>query len=377
MQGKNISLPMKIKRITLSNWRNVADLSLSFCEDVQLILGKNAQGKTNILEALSLASTMRSFRTNKEQMLIHYGETEAVIELVFEKNQREQTLRIELQEGLPKKVYLDGRHITRTRDAIGLFSSVLFTPDHLMMIKGAPGERREFLDMALCAASPKYTEDLLQYNKALKNRNRLLKSENEALLATLPVWDELLCRYGSSIAAARSAYIRQLSQQAAEEYARIAVGGEKLKLVYINQFAKEERSQQEYYELMLEQLEKKRPRDIENQSTGMGIHKDDMLALLAGKSAKYFGSQGQIRSCVLAVKMAEAALIYRQSGIRPVILLDDILSELDEGRQEYILQHTFKNQCIVTACEPDKLQRFAENSIYIKGGKRDVSPSGQ
>lgn len=367
---------MKIKSLALTNWRNVAELSLDFAPGVQLILGKNAQGKTNILEALSMASTMRSFRTNKEQMLLRTGEKEATVRLIFIKNGREQELTVKLYENAPKKVFLDGRHITRTRDAIGLFSSVLFTPDHLMMIKGAPGERREFLDMALCAASPRYTEDLLQYNKALKNRNRLLKSENEALLATLPVWDELLCRYGSRIAESRAKYIARLSELAAAEYQQISSGGEKLKLVYINQFAKEAKTAEEYYALMMEQLEKKRERDIENQSTGMGVHKDDFLTLLAGKSAKFFGSQGQIRSCVLSVKMAEASLIYEQSGMRPVILLDDILSELDEERQQYILQHTFDNQCVVTACEPDKLRRFAENCIYIKGGRRDVSPFG-
>ncbi|MBQ6947517.1 MAG: DNA replication/repair protein RecF [Clostridia bacterium] len=365
---------MKIKSLFLSNWRNIEEIHLDFAPGVQLILGKNAQGKTNILEALSMASTMRSFRTSKEQMLIRSGEKTAKITLVFEKNGREQTLKIDLTDGAPKRVFLDGRHITRTRDAIGLFCSVLFTPDHLMMIKGSPGERREFLDLALCAASPRYTEDLLQYNKALKNRNRLLKSENEALLATLPVWDDTLCRYGARIAESRAKYIEKLSAAAAAEYAQISAGGEKMKLVYINQFAKEAKTAEEYYALMMEQLEKKRERDIENQSTGMGVHKDDFLTLLSGKSAKFFGSQGQIRSCVLSIKMAEAALIKEQSGLSPVILLDDILSELDEERQQYILEHTFENQCVVTACEPDKLRRFTEGSIYIKGGKTDVSP---
>lgn len=368
---------MKVKKLFLENWRNIENMELSFVPEVQLILGNNAQGKTNILEALSLASTMRSFRTSKENILIRQGEKQATIRLIFEKKGREQQLQLTLTEGEPKKVYLDGRHITKTRDAIGLFCSVLFTPDHLMMIKGAPGERREFLDMALCAASPRYTEDLLQYNKALKNRNRLLKSENSALFATLPVWDDLLCRYGAAIAAARADYIEKLSEVAAQEYEHISAGGEKLKIVYINQFAKDKKTIEEYYTLMLEQMEKRREKDIENQSTGVGIHKDDFLTLLAGKSAKFFGSQGQIRSCVLSIKMAEAALIEQQSGIKPVILLDDILSELDESRQNYILRHTFENQCVVTACEPDKLERFASESIYIKGGKADVSPSGR
>lgn len=368
---------MKIKKLYLKDYRNIEELSLCFVPGVQLILGKNAQGKTNILEAVCLASTMRSFRTTKENMLIRSGQKQARVKLTFEKNGREQTLEIHLNEGEHKKVYLDGRIISRTRQAIGLFSSVLFTPDHLMMIKGAPGERREFLDMALCAASPRYTENLLQYNKALKNRNKLLKSENEDLLATLPMWDEMLCKYGAAIAAERAKYLAGLGEMAAKEYETISAGGEKMKILYINQFSKEVLSAEEYYPLMMEQMEKSRERDRENQNTGRGIHKDDFLVLLGGKSAKFFGSQGQIRSCVLSIKMAEAKMIEQNSGQRPVILLDDILSELDTGRQEYILSHTFENQCVVTACEPDKLEKFKNNSIYIKGGKVDVSASGR
>ncbi len=367
---------MKIKSLYLKNWRNIKELELQFVPDVQLILGNNAQGKTNILEALSLASSMRSFRTNKETMLIRSGENEAVIRLIFEKNDREQELSIILKEGESKKVFLDGRHIIKTRDAIGLFQSVLFTPDHLMMIKGAPGERREFLDMALCAASPRYTETLLQYNKTLKNRNRLLKAENKDLLSTLPVWDEMLCRYGSMIAFARQNYLLKLSKKAADIYEQISSGKEKLKILYINQFSKEECSEEQFFELMMASLAKRRDKDIENESTGTGAHKDDFLSLLAGKSAKFFGSQGQIRSTVLSIKLAEAALIEENSGIIPVILLDDILSELDESRQNFVLHHTFQNQCVVTACEPDKLIKYGECSIRIEGGKLDVSASG-
>ena len=144
---------MKIHTISLKNFRNIEDLSLSFASGVQVITGENAQGKTNILEAIFLSSTMRSFRAGKENMLIRTGKEKAVSELCFEKKGREQTLCIELYENESKKVFLDGRRLQKTRDAIGLFQSVLFTPDHLMMIKGAPGERREFLDMTLCSQS--------------------------------------------------------------------------------------------------------------------------------------------------------------------------------------------------------------------------------
>ena len=367
---------MKIKTIKLENYRNIENLSLSFGSGVQVITGENAQGKTNILEAIFLAATMRSFRAGKENMLIRYGEKKASIDVCFEKNDREQRLLIELAGNESKKVYLDGRRLTRTRDGIGLFQSVLFTPDHLMMIKGAPGQRREFLDMTLCSQSPGYTENLLQYNKALKNRNRILKREDPSLLSTLPMWDELLSKYGSAVAFARQNYILQLDECAAKEYAAISSDREKMKLVYLSQFTKEPISKEEYAARIQDSLSQNREQDKENESTTVGVHKDDFLTLLSGKSAKFFASQGQVRSCVLAVKMAEAMLLEQNCGQKPVILLDDILSELDPARQEYILRHTFENQCIVTACEPDKLSSICKDYIWIEGGRqKDVSAS--
>ncbi len=368
---------MKIKKLTLKNYRNIENIDLSFAPGVQVITGENAQGKTNILEAVFLLSTMRSFKAGKEEMLIQYGKNSAEIELVFEKNKREQTLKMELSSD-SKKVFLDGRHLAKMRDAIGIFQSVLFTPDHLMMIKGAPGERREFLDMTLCAQSAGYTENLLQYNKALKNRNRLLKSENEALLATIPMWDELLAKYGSYVAFARQNYLLKLSESAAKEYAAISSDREKMKILYLSQFTKEPISKQEYEQKIRQTLAENIEKDREKESTGYGVHKDDFMTLLAGKSVKFFASQGQVRSCVLAIKMAEAKLLEKNSSHKPVILLDDILSELDPSRQEYILSHTFENQCIVTACEPDKLASVCKDYIWIEGGKqKDVFSSGR
>ncbi len=368
---------MKIKKLTLKNYRNIEEIDLSFAPGVQVITGENAQGKTNILEAIFLLSTMRSFRAGKEEMLIQYGKDAAEVELIFEKNEREQHLKMNLSSQ-NKKVFLDGRHLAKTRDAIGLFQSVLFTPDHLMMIKGAPGERREFLDMTLCAQSAGYTENLLQYNKALKNRNRLLKTENEALLATLPMWDELLAKYGAYIAFARQNYILQLNESAAKEYAAISSDREKMKILYCSQFAKEPITKAEYEQRIKQMLFENVQKDREKESTNYGVHKDDFMTLLAGKSVKFFASQGQVRSCVLAIKMAEANLLEKNSGHKPVILLDDILSELDPSRQEYILKNAFKNQCIVTACEPDKLAGVCKDYIWIEGGRqKNVLSSGR
>lgn len=369
---------MKINRLELQNFRNIAALDLTFDDGVQLIIGKNAQGKTNILESIFLSSTMKSFRTNKENMLLRYGQSEANIRLTFAENGREHILEIKLSENQKKKVFLDEKKLEKMRDAIGVFQSVLFTPDHLMMIKGAPGERREFLDMALCAQSPSYTENLLQYSKALKNRNRILKSGDETLMAVLPVWDETLCKYGAAVAFDRQEYIKRLDAAAQTEYSAISDGAEQMKIVYLNQFSKDSLTKREYFDKMLASLEQHRAKDIEEGSTSYGAHKDDFLTLIAGKSAKFFASQGQIRSTVLALKLAEAHLIEQNCGQKPVILLDDILSELDPARQDYILRHTFDNQCFVSTCEPDKLAACKGTKYYIeKGAWIDVPASGR
>lgn len=369
---------MKINKIELENYRNIRSLSMPFEDGVQLLIGKNAQGKTNILESIHLCSTMRSFRTNKESMLIRAGQKTATIRLFFEKDGRERKLEIIVSDTENKKVYLDDRKLEKMRDAIGIFQSVLFTPDHLMMVKGAPGERRESVDMAICAIDPTYTETLIKYGKALKNRNRILKSENKGLLQVLPAWDETLCRLGSEIAFTRQKYIADLDKFSAEEYAAISGGAEKMKIVYLNQFSKQALSKDEYYQKMTAALSAHLEKDLEDGATGFGVHKDDLLLLIGGKSAKFFASQGQIRSTVLALKLAESRLIERQSGQKPVILLDDILSELDISRQDYILRHTFDNQCFVTTCEPDKLAQSNGKKYHIeKGAWIDVSASGR
>lgn len=369
---------MKIIRLELENFRNIQSLSLPPKEGIQLLIGENAQGKTNILESIFLSSSMRSFRTNKESMLIRSGEKKANIRLFFEKDGRQRKLEIVISDTEKKKVYLDDRQLEKMRDAIGIFQSVLFTPDHLMMVKGAPGERREFLDMAICAVDPGYTETLLKYAKALKNRNRILKSGEKSLLSVLPAWNETLCRYGSEIAFTRQKFVEQIDRFSKEEYAAIAGGAEQMKTIYLNQFSKETLTKDRFFEKMMTALEKHLEKDLEDGATGYGIHKDDLLLLVAGKSAKYFASQGQIRSVVLALKLAESRLIEQFSGQKPVILLDDILSELDSERQSYILRHTFDNQCFVTTCEPDKLANCAATKFYIKKGEwADVSASGR
>ncbi len=362
---------MKIRRVHLHNFRNLKDLRLSFPDGVTVIAGKNAQGKTNILEGIYLAASLRSFRASREEVMILAGQDEASVDVTFEQNGREHEISVMLNRRGGKKVTIDGRRAEKNRDALGLFQSVVFTPDHLMMIKGAPQERREFIDIAICATDTRYTEALLRYNKTLKNRNRLLKEiENDpSLAATLPVWDEMMAATGGYVAKCRAEYIRQLDLAAGRIYEEISGGQEKIKLLYLNQFSKDEKTEEQYGELIRERLEKTRGRDIENGMTGSGVHKDDILIMIGGKSAKFFASQGQIRSVALSVKLGEAVISEARTGEMPVILLDDIFSELDGNRQKFIMDHTLKNQCIVTTCEPEKMRYPGAATLFIEKGE--------
>lgn len=363
---------MKIEQLCLQNFRNFETLTLPVDGKNQIIAGQNAQGKSNLLEAIHLCSMLRSFRGAKEAQMIRHGQAMAQVSLQFQKEGRHHEISVQLFSRSPKKIFLDGREIRRQRDILGCFQTVVFTPDHLQMLKGGPGQRRAFLDMAICMTNPRYTDALLQYGKALKNRNRVLKeSENiPSLLQTLPVWDEMLCNYGGQIAAARAEYIEQISPIAKEFYSEIGIKDEqKIKILYINSYSKNRCSATEYAALMRERLEKAREADKAAGSTTFGVHKDDFLLLLGGKNIRYFGSQGQIRSGVLALKLAEAKVLEQQSGSAPVLLLDDIFSELDPTRQQYFIEQSFSNQCMITTCEQQKLSDFEGQLITVQRGE--------
>lgn len=363
---------MKIKTVSFLNFRNIEDLTLTFSDGVWIIAGENAQGKTNILEGIWYLSSLHSFRAAKDDQLIRYGQKHAKISLIFEENERQREITVDFFAGKGKKISADGRLLQKSREALGLFKSVIFTPDHLMMIKGSPNKRREFLDVAICALSTKYTEYLLHYVKALKNRNRVLKEVPEcpSLISTLPVWEEMLARYGSFIAFTRQQYVLKLEAAAQKIYEEISGGREKIKLIYLNAFSKDAIDEETYFKKMIERFEKSREKDLERKSTSFGVHKDDLLLLIGGKSAKFFASQGQIRSLTLSLKLAEAQYTEEQEGKKPIILLDDIFSELDENRQKFIMEHTLDNQCIVTTCEPEKLKSISQNIIFIENGGR-------
>ena len=362
---------MKILRLKLKNFRNFEEETFDFTDGINILAGNNAQGKTNCIEAIYFCSCLKSYRVLKEEQLIRFSEREASLTLDFEEEGKEEQLKILFHADRGKEYRYNGLVVSRLRDLLGVFYSVIFTPDHLNLIKEGPHKRRAFLDMALCSLDLSYTDHLLSYQKILKNRNALLRQcqEDPSLAQMLFVWDEKLAEEGSYIAKARADYLDALSKIAKEFYSQIAASGEKLKLIYLNQFTKDNVSREESKELIRTRLEKMRQTDIAMGQTVSGVHKDDILILLSGKSMKFFASQGQIRSAVLSMKLAEAECIYLKTGTQPVLLLDDILSELDSRRQKFIFSKMSGRQTVLSTCELGKIRKKGDKVFFIKDGK--------
>lgn len=372
---------MKILSLRLENFRNFEDTTLSFTDGINILAGNNAQGKTNCIEAIYFCTCLKSYRVKREEQLIRFGKEAASITLDFSVGNQKEQLQILFQKDRPKEYRFNGLIVGRLRDLLGSFQSVIFTPDHLNLIKEGPQKRRNFLDMALCSLDLKYTDQLLNYQKIIKNRNALLgqSKENPALLEMISVWNEKLAEAGAYIAKARQDYLLELDAHAKEFYQKISKGSEKLKLIYLNQFSKDSHSFEEYKQLILSRLERMQEQDLAMGQTLCGVHKDDILILLAGKSMKYFGSQGQIRSAVLAMKLAEAEVVKNRCGHYPVLLLDDILSELDAHRQKFIFSRMEGHQTVLSTCELGKIRKKGDKVFFIKEGKvarERVSSSG-
>ncbi len=361
---------MIIQELRLENFRNFADQSFCFCDGINILAGHNAQGKTNCIEAIYFCTCLKSYRVMKEEQLIRFGAESAAITLTFGDGLRSEELKIIFHRNRPKEYRYNGLAVPRLRDLLGCFQSVIFTPDHLNLIKEGPNKRRSFLDMALCSLDLQYTDQLLNYQKIIKNRNALLKQcrLQPELQEMLEIWDEKLAEAGSYIAKARRDYIDSLSEYAKAFYQEISGNEEKLKLIYLNPFTKDAVERKEYARLFRNRLLKMREQDIAMGQTMSGIHKDDILILLSGKSMKFFASQGQIRSAVLALKLAEAECITARRGTEPVLLLDDILSELDARRQKFIFKRMEGRQTVLSTCELGKIRKKGDRMFFIKEG---------
>jgi len=363
---------MTVNSVKIKNFRNIADLSFTADSGVNVIYGENAQGKTNILESIWLFTGCKSFRGAKDCELIKFGEEFAKINLEFSDNIREKKSEIIISEK-KKNVSHNSVKLRSSAELIGSFYAVIFSPVHLSLIKDGPSARRKFLDTALCQLKPSYAEHLAGFKRALMQRNALLKDLhlNTGLYDMLDTWDDQLARYSAAVIKERLGYIDLLSKYSKSIYSGISENKESFSVSYSrNDFKNEKLSVKDIYLCELDKLKGSRKEDIISKSTTVGPHRDDLEILINNVSARSFGSQGQQRSCALALKLGESEIIKKVTDETPVALLDDVMSELDEKRQDYVLNHINDRQVFLTCCDPSQVLRLCEGkSFLIKGGE--------
>ena len=336
-----------------------------------MIYGENAQGKTNLLEAIWLFCGGHSFRGSKESEMIGFGHSFFRLSMAFQSGGREQSADIAFARDR-KQIHLNGVERSSSSYLTEVFSAVVFSPEHLTLIKRGPGIRRRFLDAAICQHRVRYASMLAKYNQIINQRNALLKDiyRHPELKETLAIWDDSLAAVGGAILRERYEYLKELREPAVRYHRGISGEKELLEIDYISTEKTEENdSTGTLSEKLREALLSSRHEDCSTGSTNVGPHRDDLDIRINGISARKFGSQGQQRSAVLSLKLSEAELLYRKNGERPVILLDDVLSELDGTRQDFLLNKVEDYQVFVTCCEESNKEQLKHGKVfYIKNG---------
>ena len=358
---------MKVLAIDLKNYRNIADCTVEPCSGVNVIYGDNAQGKTNLIEALWLFCGGHSFRTAKDSEVIRWDRDFARLGLRFFGQEREQTAVLTIG-GKRRQVQINGVEKKSSSALIEKFCAVVFSPEHLNLIKRGPGERRRFIDSALCREKLQNAVILSKYNRMLIQRNALLKDvlRKPELEDTLEIWDEQLTRYGAMLTRRRLDYVQILSKRAARFHKGISGGKEKLEIRYVSTAdAVSDDSERGLEQKLADKFRQNRKNDVKLGATLAGPHRDDIEILINGKNAKSFASQGQQRSAVLSLKLAEAAVLKERMGEEPVILLDDVLSELDNGRQDFLLNELKDCQVFITCCERSNKEQLKNGKIFF------------
>ncbi len=357
---------MTVTALSISDYRNIEKLELKPSPGVNIIYGNNAQGKTNLLESIWLFTGCRSFRGTKDSQLIRFGSAFSSLKLDFFASGREQTAEIIIEN--QRRAKLNGVLQSSPSKLCGEFTAVIFSPAHLSLVEDGPSERRKFLDTALCQLSIKYAKALSEYNRILLQRNSLLKDiyKHRELLDTLEIWDLTLSEAAAVILQHRLKYHDKLKSIISEIYSGISSSKEDITLTYRRKIPEGLSVECSLAEI----LRAARKEDIASGSTNYGIHRDDLGIEINGMAARDFGSQGQKRSAALALKLAEAKIIKDATNEQPVALLDDVMSELDENRQDYILNHIKGWQVFITCCDMNTRLRMCEGeSFHISEGR--------
>ena len=363
---------MKLNKLRLQNFRNYESLDLDFAPGVNLIVGNNAQGKTNMLEAIMYAGSGKSFRALKTSEMVRFGADFADIEASVTAEEREQTLRFVLFSGSrPRQIYRNGVKKKTAGEISGVLPTVLFCPEDLMVLKTGAAQRRRLGDHALCALRPNYDAALTEYNRILDQKSRILKEhfENPAMLAVLPEYNMRLCQVGALLISYRARFYESLGKAAAKYHDQFSGGAEEFALCYktVSTVKDPFASVSQLTQDLLDHQASHHRAELESGQCLTGPHKDDFDVTLSGINLKSYGSQGQTRTAAISLKLAQRELMGREWGEEPVLLLDDVLSELDQGRQDFVLNQIVSGQVFITCCEPGRFTKLGKTIEIAKG----------
>lgn len=357
---------MYVNQIQLENFRNYSQLKVKLNKSVNILIGDNAQGKTNILESIYYCSIGKSHRTNKDAELIKLNEKSAYISIYVCKERLDKKIDIKIFKEGKKGINVNSIKLTKISDLMGIFNVVMFAPEDLTIVKGSPSLRRKFLNIELCKLDKKYYYYLSKYKKVLSERNSLLKSD-KVINEILDVYDKQLCKYGIYIIKSRIRYMEMLNEEGRSIHKKITSNNEDIRFNYIstigklNNISNLDNIKESFYDLLI----KNRNKDIKRKNTSIGPHRDDMNIQINGMDARHYASQGQQRTSVLTMKFASLEIIKKLTGEYPVLLLDDVLSELDEARQKYVLNSIYNVQTIITCTGISNIKKYLNNNSYL------------
>ena len=363
---------MNLQSLHLRSFRNYEEVALDFEPGVNLIVGDNAQGKTNLLEAISYLGSGKSFRAQKTAEMIRFGADFAEIEGKVFSQDRDQTLRWLLFAGSrPRQIWRNGAKKKTAGEITGVLPTVLFCPEDLMILKMGSSQRRRFGDIALCGLRPNYDAALTEYNRILEQKSRILKDhfENPAVLAILPEYNTRLCQVGALLISYRARFYEGLGKSAQKFHSQFSGGVENFELQYktVSTVADPFAPVAKLTEDLQEHLQRHYRAELETAQCLTGPHKDDFSVSLSGIDLKAYGSQGQTRTSAISLKLAQRELMGREWGEEPVLLLDDVLSELDPGRQDFVLNQIVSGQVFITCCEPGRFTKLGKTIEIRKG----------
>lgn len=365
---------MRVKSLILRDFRSYERAEIAPAPGMNVFAGPNAQGKTNLLEAIHLCCTGRSHRTSRDEDLIRWGCAGAKATVSAEQKDGGHEVSVVLLRGQKKKknVLIGARQAERIGELFGHVCGVLFSPEDLSIVKGGPGERRRFLDMQLSQLRPRYFYALQASAHALAQRNALLReiAEKPSLAGTLDLWDEQLALAGDAVVRGRREVTDALSRLAGDEHRRLTDGAEALSLRLVSEAAKEDHPG----ETLLRRLRETREEDIRRGTTTTGVHRDDLILSINGKDARVFASQGQQRTAVLSLKLAQAGFAETERGEPPILMLDDVMSELDPARRRLLASRINRLQTFVTCTDPADLSGAPEGLLFrVEGGRVTAS----